>query len=203
MRGKPGGAPETGRSRQEAPETSRGEQKAAKTSRLERRTERRGVGAVSRSRDDAAPRASALYEALWAVVRRIPPGRVATYGQISALAGRPGQPRLAGYALHSLPAGSDVPWHRVVNAKGEISTRGRWLGGEEGYQQALLEAEGVRFDAWGRIDLESHQWRPRSLGGVPARSTRGPARRRKGSSATEGAPRRKGSGARRQRARPA
>ncbi len=69
------------------------------------------------------PAGSALYGAIWDAVRRIPRGRVATYGQIAALAGRPGQPRLVGYALHHLPEGSKVPWHRVVNAQGKISWR--------------------------------------------------------------------------------
>ena len=91
------------------------------------------------------------------VVSRIPRGRVATYGQVARVAGLPGQARLVGYALHALPAGTSVPWHRVVNAQGAISTPG----GPEGRQRRLLEREGVRFDDRGRISLASFQWRPR------------------------------------------
>jgi len=94
------------------------------------------------------------------VVRRIPRGRVATYGQVAAQAGLARAARQAGYAMHALPDGSRVPWHRVVNARGEISARA--LGNGELAQRALLEAEGVRFDARGRIDLEKYGWRPRS-----------------------------------------
>ena len=90
------------------------------------------------------------------VVARIPRGRVATYGQIARIARLPGQARLIGYALHALPAGTRVPWQRVVNARGEIS-----VGGESGVRQrTLLESEGVRFDERGRIELASFQWRP-------------------------------------------
>ncbi len=109
------------------------------------------------------PRAySPLYQRIWETVRRIPRGRVATYGQVAMLAGRPGQPRLVGYALHSLPEGVNVPWHRVINAKGEISTRATAIvTGEEMIQQVLLEREGVRFLSPGRLDLTRYQWRPR------------------------------------------
>jgi methylated-DNA-protein-cysteine methyltransferase related protein len=90
------------------------------------------------------------------IVSRIPRGRVATYGQIARIARLPGQARLIGYALHALPAGTRVPWQRVVNAKGEIS-----VPGESGARQRkLLESEGVRFDERGRVDLASFQWRP-------------------------------------------
>lgn len=99
-----------------------------------------------------------LHQRIHRVVSRIPRGRVATYGQIARLAGLPGQARLVGYAMHAVPAGSNIPWQRVVNAKGEIS-----LPGESGKRQrALLEREGVRFDARGRIPLATYQWRPSS-----------------------------------------
>jgi methylated-DNA-protein-cysteine methyltransferase-like protein len=87
---------------------------------------------------------------VFAAVRRIPRGRVATYGQIAALAGRPGRAREVGYALSSL-SDTRVPWQRVVNARGEISLRGD--PGPSALQRRLLEREGVRFDARGRIDL--------------------------------------------------
>ena len=96
---------------------------------------------------------------IYGVVRRIPRGKVATYGQVATLAGIPRQPRRVGYALHALPRGSDVPWQRVINAKGELSPRS--TPGAEGLQRAVLEAEGVVFDARGRVDLERYQWRPR------------------------------------------
>jgi methylated-DNA-protein-cysteine methyltransferase-like protein len=109
-----------------------------------------------------------LYEQLYAVVRRIPAGRVATYGQVAALAGIPGHARQVGYALHSLPDASDVPWQRVINAKGEVSPRseGGWA---EGYQRHLLEEEGVEFDGAGRVDLGRFRWEP---GAVPRRPAR-------------------------------
>jgi methylated-DNA-protein-cysteine methyltransferase-like protein len=102
---------------------------------------------------------SATYRRIYAVVSRIPKGRVATYGQVAVLAGLPRQPRLVGYALHVLPPSSRVPWHRVVNAKGQISVRGNGLGHEE-LQAALLRREGVRLSA-GAIALARYRWQPR------------------------------------------
>jgi len=93
------------------------------------------------------------------VVRRIPLGRVLTYGEVAVLAGMPGQARLVGYALHALPDHTTVPWQRVVNAKGGIST-GRAYPGGDLEQRRLLEAEGVEFDANGRLSLERYRWRP-------------------------------------------
>ena len=99
------------------------------------------------------------YSRIYAVVRRIPRGRVATYGQIAELAGLPGHARQVGYALHALPEGTAVPWHRVLNARGTLSLR-RDSGGEI-TQRIKLEQEGVRFDVGGRIPLQRLQWRPR------------------------------------------
>lgn len=105
------------------------------------------------------------YERIYAVIRRIPRGRVATYGQVAALAGLPGQARRAGYALSALPEGSRVPWHRVVNASGGISTGGGEPGGQLP-QRFRLEEEGVEFDASGKVSLQRFGWRPRvSRGG--------------------------------------
>ena len=103
-----------------------------------------------------------LHQRIHRAVSRIPRGRVATYGQIARIAGLPGQARLVGYAMHALPTGSDIPWQRVVNAKGEIS-----IPGDNGtWQRQLLQREGVRFDAKGRISLATYQWRPeREAGG--------------------------------------
>lgn len=100
-----------------------------------------------------------LYRSIYAAVRRIPRGRVATYGQIAELVGIPRQARQVGYALHALAWGSSVPWHRVINAQGEISLRRK--PGAEGLQRQLLEREGVVFDAAGRVDLAAVRWRPR------------------------------------------
>jgi methylated-DNA-protein-cysteine methyltransferase related protein len=93
-------------------------------------------------------------------VRRIPRGRVATYGQIAALAGLPGHARQVGYALAALPAGSTVPWHRVVNAQGRISLR-RDGPGAGVAQRQRLEREGVPFDGAGRVSLARFGWRAR------------------------------------------
>lgn len=106
------------------------------------------------------------YRRIYDVVVRIPKGRIATYGQVAVLAGLPRQARLVGYALHALPAAeSRVPWHRVVNAKGEISIRGDGLGHDE-LQAHLLRREGVRFvkDA---IPLPRYRWQPRATVQAP------------------------------------
>ena len=100
------------------------------------------------------------YEPIYAAVRRIPRGRVATYGQIARIARLPRHARQVGYALGALPDGIDVPWHRVVNAKGEISPREYPDAAPR--QRALLERERVAFDARGRISLARFQWRPAS-----------------------------------------
>jgi methylated-DNA-protein-cysteine methyltransferase-like protein len=92
------------------------------------------------------------------IVRRIPRGRVATYGQVSKLAGFSRQPRLAGYALRH--ADDTVPWQRVVNAVGKISPRAD--PDSIPRQRRLLEAEGVRFTPTGAINLAKFQWRPRT-----------------------------------------
>jgi methylated-DNA-protein-cysteine methyltransferase-like protein len=101
--------------------------------------------------------AAERWQRIHAVVRRIPRGRVATYGQVAALAGMSDAARQVGYALHALPVHSTVPWHRVLNARGVIS-----LPGGTGLEQRMrLEAEGIRFDARGRVKLADVQWRPR------------------------------------------
>lgn len=100
------------------------------------------------------------YQRIYRVVRRIPKGRVATYGQVASLAGLAGHARQVGYALHALPQGSIVPWHRVVNAAGRISTRA--TPGGELVQRILLEREGIPLDARGAVPLDRHLWRPRS-----------------------------------------
>jgi methylated-DNA-protein-cysteine methyltransferase related protein len=100
------------------------------------------------------------YQRIYAVVRRIPRGRIATYGQVAQLADLGGHARQVGYALHSLDAGDRIPWHRVLNAQGRVSARSE-PGGDR-VQRALLEREGVRFDGAGRADLARYGWRPRA-----------------------------------------
>jgi methylated-DNA-protein-cysteine methyltransferase-like protein len=99
------------------------------------------------------------YQRIYNLVRRIPSGRVATYGQIASLAGLAGHARQVGYALHALPESSTVPWHRVVNASGGISRRA--TSGAELIQEQLLAREGIRLDARGRVDLRQVRWAPR------------------------------------------
>src|SRR2546423_12571140 len=96
------------------------------------------------------------YLRIYRVVRQIPRGRVATYGQVATLAGLDGHARQVGYAMHALPSSMKLPWHRVVNARGEVSPRSD--GDSDELQRNLLRAEGVKFDSRGRIDLERYRW---------------------------------------------
>jgi methylated-DNA-protein-cysteine methyltransferase-like protein len=103
--------------------------------------------------------AGPLRERIYGVVRRIPRGRVATYGQVARLAGLGRQARQVGYALSALSPGTALPWHRVINARGEVSRRS--TPGGELTQQLLLEREGHRFDGRGRLQLARVLWKPR------------------------------------------
>ncbi len=91
------------------------------------------------------------------IIKAIPPGKVLTYGRIAALAGNPGAARQVSRFLHSMSGKYDLPWHRVINARGEIS-----LKKSHGYelQKALLESEGVRFSLRSRVDLSTCLWVP-------------------------------------------
>jgi methylated-DNA-protein-cysteine methyltransferase-like protein len=101
-----------------------------------------------------------MYDEIYAIVRQIPKGKVATYGQIAAMTNRLGHARLVGYALHRVaPDPLNVPWHRVINAKGEISYSIFRQGGDY-LQHNLLEEEGVVFSREGKIDLKKYQWHP-------------------------------------------
>ncbi len=100
-----------------------------------------------------------LHETFHRIVECIPEGRVATYGQIAALAERPRNARQVGYALARLGDDS-VPWHRVVNARGEVSERGLDPLDSVDRQRFLLEEEGIVFDRRGRIDLDRFGWAP-------------------------------------------
>ena len=96
------------------------------------------------------------YQRIYSIIRRIPKGRVATYGQIARLAGMGGHARQVGYALHALHEKATVPWHRVINAKGQISLRSTG----ESTQKALLEKEGIVFDGDDRVSLRLYGWLP-------------------------------------------
>ena len=103
--------------------------------------------------------ASGFDQRVWDVVAQIPPGRVATYGQIADLIGAWGCARQVGWALRRLPLPSDVPWQRVVNAQGRISmTLSRQ--GSDWIQRDLLLAEGIPVDLEGRLPLREVLWRP-------------------------------------------
>lgn len=113
---------------------------------------------MSRVPGDAASGQPSFYQLVYDLVRRTPRGKVVTYGQVAVLLGAPAAARAVGYALHFLPDGSDVPWWRVVNARGGISLKGR--GSAADFQRHLLEGEGVRFDREDRIDLPAFRWWP-------------------------------------------
>ena len=94
--------------------------------------------------------------AVMAVVARIPKGKLASYGQVALLAGFPQRPRQVGMVLSGLPEGTDLPWHRVVNTRGYVPSRGRWWGAME--QIGRLRDEGIEVDDQGSLDLEAHRW---------------------------------------------
>jgi methylated-DNA-protein-cysteine methyltransferase-like protein len=99
---------------------------------------------------------SDTYLQIWQTVRKIPRGKVSTYGAIAEESGFFGQPRLVGYALHNLPLNSDVPWHRVINARGAIS----FPEGSRQYarQKKLLRSEGLIFTGE-KISLVRYGWK--------------------------------------------
>jgi len=95
-----------------------------------------------------------LFSRIQELVRQVPPGRVTSYGRIGRLAGC--SARTVGFSMAALPHGSDVPWQRVINSQGRVSPRADGAGNL--VQRLLLEAEGVRFDALGRVDLDEYGW---------------------------------------------
>jgi methylated-DNA-protein-cysteine methyltransferase related protein len=99
-----------------------------------------------------------FYERVYAFVGHVPYGQVVTYGQVAAHLGVPHAARAVGYALRALPAGAEVPWHRVINHRGQISARHPATGPV--LQRLLLEDEGVHFDDQDCIDLSIYRWRP-------------------------------------------
>lgn len=96
------------------------------------------------------------FEKIYSVVRRIPRGTVATYGQVAMLAGNPRWARVVGYALHVNPDPEGIPCYRVVTKEGRTSPAFAFGGAD--VQRALLEADGVRFTADGRVDMERYRW---------------------------------------------
>ncbi|MEM7249097.1 MAG: MGMT family protein [Acidobacteriota bacterium] len=103
-------------------------------------------------------------DAILDVIRAIPPGSVATYGQVAELAGYPGRARFVGRCLRELPDDHDVPWQRVISASGTIPGPPS-RGGAQRQHRRLLEKEGVSFSKAGRIDLRRYRWNP--FGGAP------------------------------------
>lgn len=95
------------------------------------------------------------FEKIYEVVRQIPRGQVATYGQVAAIAGNKRWARVVGYALHANPDLDNIPCHRVVNRQGRVSEAFAFGGGNR--QVELLKAEGVKF-VDGYVDLERYQW---------------------------------------------
>src|SRR5258708_13351002 len=96
-------------------------------------------------------------ERVYKIVRRIPKGRVMTYGQIAYMLGEGYTPRTVGFVMHGADE-SNTPWHRVINSQGKVSTTLIVLPADK--QQRMLEREGVRFDDSGRCDLEKVLWKP-------------------------------------------
>ena len=103
------------------------------------------------------PAGDAAVAAICAVISRIPKGWVATYGQVAAMAGLPRRARLVGRVLQQLDPNVKIPWHRVVNAKGEVSYALSRNGGDN-EQRRLLAEEGIAFNAQDRFNLERHRW---------------------------------------------
>ena len=99
---------------------------------------------------------SSFFEQVYLVVRQVPSGKVTSYGAVARMLGHPRAARTVGWAMHSLPADSDVPWHRVINSRGRISTSCEEHG--QGLQRAMLEDEGVEFDERGTVDWDRFGW---------------------------------------------
>lgn len=130
-----------------------------------RRTRRaRGAG--------AKPEQASFFARVYALVARIPRGRVATYGQIARMLGAPRAARIVGWAMHGNPYGSRMPCHRVVQQGGSCSPNFRV--GDPSAQRRLLKREGVQFLLDGRIDMQADQWRPEPDGGRPHRGKKVP-----------------------------
>lgn len=112
------------------------------------------------------------FEKIYRVVREIPRGAVATYGQIAALAGNRRWSRVVGYALHVNPDPEGIPCYRVVNRFGEVSSAFAFGGGNR--QIELLEADGIPCPG-GRVDLSRYQWKKATADYLPRQESRSPA----------------------------
>lgn len=117
-----------------------------------------------------------FYHRIYRVVRHIPKGRVATYGLVARLAGRPGAARTVGWALSALPDDADVPWWRVLNAAGRISLSGSDHGSV--VQRALLLRERVKFSPGGSVNLAVFGWPAEAYDSAPAAHMRAASSRR-------------------------
>lgn len=99
---------------------------------------------------------ASAYERIYAVVRQVPPGQVATYGQVAQIVGGVSA-QMVGFALAALKnSPHDVPWQRIINAQGKVSIHGDGWG--NALQRQLLEMEGIAFDAEGRVDFDQQGW---------------------------------------------
>ncbi|MGD1939411.1 MAG: MGMT family protein [Cyanophyceae cyanobacterium] len=121
------------------------------------------MGRQSSQQSDEAEQAKQAkqnaYDKIYAVVRLIPFGKVATYGQIAELAGYGGKARLVGYALFRVAEDGDIPWQRVINAKGQVS-ESVFRNGSDFFQRSLLEAEGIELDDKLTVDFKACRWHP-------------------------------------------
>src|SRR5919202_1733316 len=109
------------------------------------------------NREQPVPETEGYRERVFELVRRIPEGRVMTYGQIAEILGEGYTPRTVGFVMHSADE-ETTPWQRVINSQGACSTGRLTLTHDR--QQRMLEAEGVEFDARGRCDLSRYRWTP-------------------------------------------
>ncbi|MEK6320877.1 MAG: MGMT family protein [Acidobacteriota bacterium] len=134
---------------------------AKKAGRRDQDARRRGETGGAASAGLSGTRFEQAFEKIYRLVLRIPRGRVMTYGQIARLLEERYSPRLVGWAMHATPRDErNIPWHRVINSRGGIST-GRVILTEPDVQRLMLEAEGVVFNAVGHCDLSVYQWSPR------------------------------------------
>lgn len=123
-------------------------------------TTARSASTPARKRKLSVVKPDSTRARIYAVVRRVPRGKVATYGQIAELAGLEGQARQVGYAMAAVPSSGRMPWHRIINAQGRVSMRSAGAGSTI-VQRQLLEREGVVFDAGGRVSLPRFRWKAR------------------------------------------
>lgn len=115
-------------------------------------------------------------ERVYQLVRRIPRGRVTTYGEIAYILGEGYTPRTVGFVMHG--AGTKTPWHRVINSRGSCSTGGVVLPSNK--QQLMLETEGVEFNDKGCCNLETYLWHPRQKSRIKKETAKARAALRRG-----------------------